>query len=41
MRRKSSTGGAVAAVLLVWAVLFFGFWGTVGYVVLHFIGKIW
>lgn len=37
----SVDGGAVAVVLLTWAALFFGFWGTVIYIAYHFLSKFW
>lgn len=33
--------GLGCAGLLLWPVLWLAFWGTVFYIVLHFIGKYW
>lgn len=41
MRQQSTGVGAAVAVIATWAVCVLGFWGTVIYVLGHFIGKFW
>ena len=41
-RRTGNIAAAVGCGLWAfWVLVFFGFWGTVAYVVFHFLGKAW